>query len=246
MERLKDFTQFTWIKEETEPVDHKNWKGCYISNLIPHRYKHFCKIMHPIYRDLNVQDETLLWSQCDFNDSTPFHFGERLTLRELAQKYNLQYTKEIRTSTIFHLLGGYPRYLLLPDEGNMDKETLYEILSVLQPFTRGKKCYFHFSTLKTVHTFKELSRGGHLYHGKLNEVMELYEFGDFSRPLGSPSYSWSEDKSWCVHTDFDCDFSIIGGSKELIGALLTNKNLECIEVDRDTRIDSKGDKLNQP
>ncbi|GAA0339606.1 hypothetical protein GCM10008967_32450 [Bacillus carboniphilus] len=116
MERLKDFNQFTWIQEETERVDFKKWKGCYISNLIPHRYEHYCKIMHPIYRDLNIEDETLLWSQSDPNDSTPFDFGERLTLKDLAQKYNLQYTKEIRTSTIYHLLGGYPRYLLLPDE----------------------------------------------------------------------------------------------------------------------------------
>ncbi|GAA0339599.1 hypothetical protein GCM10008967_32440 [Bacillus carboniphilus] len=128
----------------------------------------------------------------------------------------------------------------------MDKETLDEFLSVLQPFTTGQQCFFQYSILKTVNTFKELSRGGHLYHGNLNDLKELYEYGDFLRTLGSPSYWWSEDKTWCVHTDFDCDFSIIGGSKELVDVLLTNKKLECIEVDRDTRIDSKADKLNQP
>jgi hypothetical protein len=243
MKKLEGFDEFKWIQEETECIDFTNWKGSYVSNLIPHRYEHFCKIMHPIYRDSNIQDENLLWSQCDPSEPVHFQFGERLTLKDLAEKYNIHYTKEILCSTIFHLLGGYPRYLILPDEGNMDKETLQELISVLYPYTKGKNCFFQYDLLKNINSFYEANSNEHLYYGKLENVFELYKMGD-PLELGSPSYWWAEDRSWCLHTNYDFDFSIIGGSKELITTLLTSNKLECIEVDRSTRVDYRADKEN--
>ncbi|MBE4909932.1 hypothetical protein IMZ08_18000 [Bacillus luteolus] len=245
MKRLIDFNQFKWIQEETERIDFNNWSGCYVSNLIPNRYEHYCKIIHPIYRDMNIQDENLLWSQCDPNDPVQFQYGERLLLKDLAKRYKLQYTKEISSSTIYHALGGYPRYLILSDEGSIDKGTLEELISVLSRFIKGEQCYFHYDLLKTVNEFQDICTNGHLYYGNLEDVNELFDMGDLVG-LGSPTYWWTEDRGWCIHTDFDCRFSLIGGSRELIEALLANNQLECIKIDSKTRIDDAADKLNNP
>lgn len=236
MKKLQDFKQYQWIQEETEAIDLKNWNGCYVSNLIPHRFQHFYKIIHPIYRDLNIQDETLLWSQCKPGDSVHFQYGERLTLKELAKKYQLPYTKEITSANISHVLGGSPRYLILGEEGSMDKETLHEFVSVIKPFTK-RPCYFQYHLLK-INNYKENHGNGHMYQGELEDVFKLYEMGELIE-FGSPSYWWGEDKSWCLYTDYDFDFSVVGGSKEVIDALLGNNELECIEVDLHTRLDSR-------
>ncbi|HWO77404.1 MAG TPA: hypothetical protein VNM69_16180 [Bacillus sp. (in: firmicutes)] len=243
MIKLKDFNQFKWIQEEKESIDFENWKGCKVSNLLPARYNHYCKIMHPIYLDSTIKDESLLWSQCNPDEPVQFVFGERLTLKELAEKYKLHYTKEISTWTISHLLGGIPRYLFIPEEGSIDEKTLRELVSVLKPFTKGIQCYFQYHLLKIVHSFPGKIENGQLYYGKLEDVFQLYEMGD-GRRFGSPSYWWAEDKSWCLHTDFDSDFSLLGGSKEIVEALLSNYELECIEVDVSTRVDNKADKKN--
>jgi len=47
-------------------------------------------------------------------------------------------------------------------------------------------------------------------------------------------------------TDYDLDFSLIGGNKEIIDVILSNSELECIEVDINTRIDYRADWRNVP
>lgn len=200
--------------------------------------------MHPFYRDLTVKDETLLWRDCDPDELVDLANSESVTFKEIAKKYNIPCTKEINSSTISHQLGGYPRYLILPDEGTIDRETLHELLPVLTTFTRELPCYFHYDFLKLIHVlpFEDDVTDNHLYYGNLEDVFSLYEKGKDKLELGSPTYWWPKDRSWCIHTDYDLDFSLFGGTKEMVNQLLSKPNLECIEVDRNTRIDPDADK----
>lgn len=93
MKKLKEFPAFQWIVDEKEPVDFDKWAGSRVLNLIPHRFSHYCKIMHPLHRDSKIRDEKLLWNQCDSDENAEFEVGERITFLEVAQRYNLKLYK---------------------------------------------------------------------------------------------------------------------------------------------------------
>ncbi|MTD31267.1 hypothetical protein [Planomicrobium sp. YIM 101495] len=231
MERLADLQKFQWIKDETVPIDFDHWTGSRILNLIPDRFRHFCKIIHPIRIDPTVEDEQIMWHEID-----PVNYelvlGERIRLKDLAEKYDLPLTKELSLSSISHKLGGIPRYLIGGAEGEMEIEEVNALVDVLQPYTANQNCYFYYDLLKTsdyVHT---------LFHGNLQDARTLtLQEGLY----GSPSYWWPDDRSWCIYTDYDLNFSLFGGSHELVKTLLAHSYLECIEAEAETRIDYKAD-----
>lgn len=226
MLRLENYKEFDWIREELLRIDIGNGE-CFE---FPNRYDHYCKILHPVYRDKSFKDESIFYSQCDF-ESITFDFGERLTFKSLAKKYNVNYTQEMSSFTLACALGGYPRYLILGEEGSTDKKTLRELVSILPPLTNQKQCYFYYDSLKIIHEFRDWEKlnKGLLYDGKLTDVLTLYDTGD-QRGVGSPTYWWAEDKSWCIHTGYDSDYSIVGGNKALMDALFASEELECIEI----------------
>lgn len=242
MKKLKEFSALQWIVDEKEPVDFDKWKGSRVLNFIPHRFSHYCKIMHPFYFDNKIKDKELLWSQCDPEEDPAFEIAEPITFKELAQKFNLKYTKEFSSHTISHLHGNQvPRYMVFPYEGTMEKKTVEEIIPVLQSFTSGK-CYFQYDLL-TMPFYREDHGKGFLYYGSLEDVIHLC---DSDEHIGSPTYWWNESKSWCLYTDPDMNFSLFGGTMKMVEKLKANDALECMEVDLDTRVDYKADMENHP
>lgn len=240
MKKLTDFAPFQWIAAETEPVDFDKWNGSRVLNFIPNRFSHYCKIMHPFYFDYGIKDKNLLWSQCDPEEDVNFEFAERKSFKELAQKFNLTYTKELSSHTISHIHGNQvPRYLVFPYMGTMERDTLEETISVLQPFTIGS-CYFQYNLLQ-IGFYNESHGNGYLYYGNLKDVFLLHDCEEHN---GSPTYMWNEKKDWCLYTDPDLDFSLFGGSKRMLNNLKASDFLEVIEVDRDMRVDYKADLIN--
>ncbi|WP_053075056.1 hypothetical protein [Ornithinibacillus californiensis] len=245
MNRLEDFTEFKWIRRETRNIDGNSR----VSDFIPQRFTHFCKIMNPFLRDWNIKDKNLVWSKCEPDEELIMNNVEKMTCKQVMDELNLPYTKEISGWSLHHALGSLnlPRYLIFPDEGTMERNIFEETINTLTPFTNETGCYFYFEWLKTVYTLSQdsdLHARELMYHGKLNDVTTLYHRGE-GFELGSPTYWWPEDKQWCIFTDYDFDFSIVGGSKEIIDAFLSNDKLECIQVARDTRVDFDADKDNQ-
>jgi hypothetical protein len=59
-----------------------------------------------------------------------------------------------------------------------------------------------------------------------------------------PSLLWPADRSWFVSTEIDYDSTVIGGSRELIDAVLACDVIESAEVDVDTDLTIAGDHLN--
>lgn len=60
----------------------------------------------------------------------------------------------------------------------------------------------------------------------------------------SPSIFWPNDRSWCVATEIDLDSTYVGGSRQLVDALLADPRFEAWPVQLDDRIDSGADDLN--
>ncbi|QKE72063.1 hypothetical protein HPK19_04290 [Arthrobacter citreus] len=232
---------FDWIKLNIDELesDSPEWKGNFVSQCLPKNFSYYCKILHPVYRDQKIKDEHLLWSERRIGVDQKIRIGERLFYKDLVKKYNVQSTKEISTNTFSQIYGSLPRYIISPDEGNMEINLVEELVKILKPMTLKQKCYFHYYFLKTEDWYGD----DLLFSGKLEDVLNLYDLNGLH---GSPTYWWAEDQSWCLCTDYDLDFSLIGGTRELIDALLSNSELECFEVNIDTRIDYRADWKNVP
>jgi len=185
----------------------------------------------------NVKDKSIMWD--DTHDYEDFIKGERVLYKDLAKELGVKYTKEIGTRTFWQALGKrYPRYLSRLEEGNIEDETTCrKIIELLKPFTGSQKCFFHYHFLKC----KVWTGDDKLFVGNLEDVLSLYTNPSIN---GSPTYWWAEDKSWCICTDYDLDFILIGATREIINTFLTDDFLECLEVDKSTRVDCKADNNN--
>jgi hypothetical protein len=60
----------------------------------------------------------------------------------------------------------------------------------------------------------------------------------------APNLIWPEDRAWFVATEYDFDSTLVGGSRELIDAILASPHLEAWEVDPDVSLQADADKIN--
>ncbi|MDJ0332948.1 hypothetical protein [Planococcus sp. S3-L1] len=227
MKKLSGMEEYEWIREETVEVLSDKRQGIRVENFLPNRFTHYCKMIHPLCRDPQIQDEQLLWSECTPKQAEAIQFGERLRLIELAKKYELDCSKELSAASLMQKLNGVPRYLITGEEGEIEPDSLNALVQVLHQFSGKESCFFWYEELKTE------DYSATLFHGKLNEVTELSTRAGLH---GTPTYWWSTDKAWCVYTDSDLDFTVIAGSYKLIEALVADDFLECFTCDVATRM----------
>jgi len=60
----------------------------------------------------------------------------------------------------------------------------------------------------------------------------------------APNLIWPEDRAWFVATEYDFDSTLVGGSRELIDAILDSPDLEAWEVDPEVSLQVDADKIN--
>jgi len=73
-----------------------------------------------------------------------------------------------------------------------------------------------------------------LFAGPLDGVVE---FGKENNYQFSPEYVWPSDRSWCLCSEFDFEFTFVGGTQELISAILASSEFEAFQITPQTRID---------
>lgn len=62
----------------------------------------------------------------------------------------------------------------------------------------------------------------------------------------SPNLSWPADRSWCIATEVDFDSTLIGGSHDLIDAVLASADLEAMPVTASDKLTFDADLINNP
>jgi hypothetical protein len=68
--------------------------------------------------------------------------------------------------------------------------------------------------------------------------------GCLERDWHSPQLCWPADLSWCLATEIDFDSTYIGGSAELVGAVLSDARFESYPAQPSDRVDYEGDEIN--
>jgi hypothetical protein len=66
------------------------------------------------------------------------------------------------------------------------------------------------------------------------------------RERQTPQLSWPSDLAWCVATEIDFDSTLVGGSEELVAAVLAEGELEAYPVAPDDDLTFTGDVINDP
>jgi hypothetical protein len=157
--------------------------------------------------------------------------GTRIFWKEAAQTLGVPYAEEITHGWFSRSLAPdpqcWPRFIDGPADGALGVGECGELASILAKNTLEDVCNFRLPEIPFVGTDQPL-----LFEGILEEAPRFfanYQFG--------PEYWWPRDHQWCVCSDYDLTFTIVGGSSQLITALLGSAVLECIEVSPTIRVD---------
>ena len=172
------------------------------------------KILHPI------------WVGAANGDSKE---SARVLWANLASRCGLKFHPEINDYYFRLAISDreFVKNLRGPEEGNLDDATCQAILESVRHARGSEHCWFYYSGIRPPFETR-------LYGGSLDEVL-LCSSLDGIRTL--PEYWWPADRTWCVSTDHDLRFTLIGGSKELVQACIEHPFLECLPVEGSTRVD---------
>ncbi|MUK88891.1 hypothetical protein GMD78_10850 [Ornithinibacillus sp. L9] len=216
MDKLINFEETRWIFDELDTSHYS--QGMTVKHVIPPRFLKYGKILQPLFRDNLIKNESLTFEDCRDSDLDEMDLGEKFTYKDIACKYGMPYDSEITTATFISFFGGsLPCYLITSEEGDLDRGIVESLVILLREFTGGK-CYFYYAPNSWVN--EEL-----LFYGKLTELIALInEVGSF------PTYCWSEERSWCIHMNYNVDFALIGGQKQLIDQL-ANSDIEMFKIE---------------
>lgn len=265
---LAETTAFDWIAKgqdvpPAQGADSPDWTGNVVAQCIPRVFPAYCKLFHPIHEDASTRSHYLTWNEEKSANPAPLETEPgkkalaallsdsvlvgrcsgveetqeaRVLWRTLAERYGLTFHPEFNPESFRKVFktGSWPRYLLGPAEGTLDRKTCEALISVLKPFSHAQAIYFRFSD----YLINDLP---HLYSGDLGDLTTFLIKPHFG---GTPECWWPEDRGWCVFTDWDLTFTLIGGSKELVETCVAHPMMECMVVKPETRIDYRADELN--
>lgn len=265
---LAETTVFDWIAKRrdvppAQSADSPDWSGNVVAQCMPQVFEACCKLFHPIHEDASIRTRTVTWDEEKRATPTPVETepgkkalaailsdsllvgrrsgveepqGNRVLWHTLAERYGLVFHPEFNPESFRKAFptGSWPRYLLGPAEGTLDRKTCEALISVLKPFSHSQTIYFRFSD----YLMNDLP---HLYSGDFGDLTAFLTKPHFG---GTPEYWWPGDRSWCVFTDWDLAFTLIGGSRAIVEACVTHPKLECMAVKPETRIDYRADNLN--
>lgn len=79
------------------------------------------------------------------------------------------------------------------------------------------------------------------YHLLSAPIADLPAITDEYLEGDSPSLFWPDDHAWCVATEIDLDYTLVGGSRALIDELVESQQIEAYEVAADA---PWGDEIN--
>ena len=241
----EDFTRFRGslpkISYDVWPVDdiQEAWERgikqmadfefCHVGSLVPTGYERYARICHPAMRKEGKLSLPVFWA-----DVAAFTGGHAHAL--------MQWDK-ISTTKI------YGEELKYPAEGTIPNIVFEPLKKVLITFTNEEPCWLgvwsgwgtdylpHVPETVTVSTRE---RDWELFRTPFESLDAQLLIGGEQ----SASMVWASDFSWWLNNDVDLNSTYIGGSGELIDALLTCEELEVWEVKPEDGVSLDSDTLN--
>jgi hypothetical protein len=247
---LDDVSQFEWIVTGRTPTPHSREvsaaSGVPLSCVIPLQFEKYAKILHRLDGHYENIDHPLTEEEiavlglpaCSvvrdlIVQKRRTSLTSRVSWKEAAGAFGIPYSPLIKHSWFSKRLDPHPecwpRFIYGPADGTLEADESRALVSVLTTVTGDQECYFRLAAMPFIATDQNL-----LFAGMLNEVEDFFVNGPFQF---TPEYWWPRDHLWCVCTDYDLEFTVVGGGAAVIDSLVRNEVFECIEVSSDIRID---------
>lgn len=219
-----------------QPVDwligKLDW-GTSLRSWIPTGFESYVRILHPAYffigRGFETRDIAVPWASVSQWSKNPLHATSHiqdLMLRADGHDWSKQGE------------GGST-----PNQGQLERTSLSCLLAHLceattTPTKIWMLIWFGYGgppdTIGLpIEVSEAITASGRKYFLRLGEVVPSEEEHGDSIFEHSPSFWWPDDRTWFVSSDIDSSCTYVGGSKELIGQILSDPALETFPADLD-------------
>lgn len=248
MNVCEDQLAFEWIRDGRLPLDPQGasnpaWAGNTVRHLMPDIFESYVKILHRLEANyenidnpLSPQELSILQiPKCtklrSFVERAKARPGNsRVRWKEVAEVLDVPFAAGISDEWFRkHLESGcWPRFMFGPDQGFLEKEDHIELARIISEKEIPQICFFRLPEIPFVANDLPL-----LYEGRVDEADDIPVESGWK----APEYWWPINRQWCVCSDYDLSFTIVGGPRDLISRILDSATLEAIEVSSETRID---------
>lgn len=234
MRRTDDWSKIDWLRTALAEGHASNDPQLRVCQRLP-ASPCALKILHPIFEDPTITDREMTWDEAGEAEGVR---GRRILWRELAEWKGLQMCPEISEwSFLPHFGRGWPRWLVGPDEGTLDREHCRCLAGLIEAAGLGGPCSFFFALPATTDWESE-----QVWQGELAQLEELL---DSDEVWCSPTLWVPDDRSWCIATDYELSFTLVCGPDALLETIEAEDLLETVRVTSETRLDSSADGLNR-
>ena len=233
-----------------------------VSGLIPGGFEAYAALRHPAYRCFStksnladirhgkhIRSEMLRWSEVAKSD-LPVVYG-RTSYEESVDGHvrQTQYRRlpdgtwvrdTLADGGLSPLIRGGDEWIEGPVEGCFEPEHTKSLHRLLARFTDGAEpCWFGIwegwgfltDSHRRAPKISRRYRSWLLFRAPLKSMDQSF-FRD-NPSYHSPNLIWPEDRSLCVATEIDLEATYVGGSEELIAAVLAERSLESERVSLD-------------
>ncbi|MFN8414724.1 MAG: hypothetical protein U0U66_00180 [Cytophagaceae bacterium] len=220
MEKLNNIRFDDWSEKA---ISNPLMKGSTIEYLFPVKFEKYCKIFHPFCLSPDyekMKDEYWAYSEEDNLVDLDSYLPKPLKI--LAQILGHNFDKRYSTEKIVSVFGRrQPKWFLYPAEGTLDSLILPQLTKLLSKYSKSQICYFHYVQY-AISTYETT-----IFKGVVSELPKTVQVGF----AGTPNTVWPESKEWYLYTNFDADYTLIGGRKDMINEILSSEEIEALEWD---------------
>ena len=234
-----------------------------VSSIVPSGFEAYVAVRHPAWRcDCTKENLSVLrsgyergrpirWAEVAESD-IPVVYGRALyTKRRITLSRHTQYRRlqngdwvldELPGAEVRAVLRPGDAWIRGPIEGSLEPDLARALQSVLARETADSvPCWFGiwegFGSLteaqRAAPFIEAPGRRWHLFRAPLDHLERPFWDG-FEHQ--SANLAWPEDRSWCLATEIDAEVTYVGGSKELISAILEEPGLEAVPAHLDERL----------
>ena len=243
-----------------------------VSGVIPAGFEAYAAVRHPAlwcvcteeslaaFRSGNLYEfgQPIRWSEVA-QSTLPVIYGHASEESDgIAWSSPTQYRRMIDQGWVVDTLSGGDIMPVLrvgdawiegPRQGSLEPEIAGTLRRVLDSGTAGSEpCWFGIwdgygylsESQRAAPSISTPNRRWHLFRAPLDCMNQSFGF-DFEHQ--SANFLWPGDRSWCLATEIDAEVTYIGGSKELVAAILAEPALETERASPDDRLAWLGDVL---
>ena len=248
-----DLVPFSWIEDGLRSPFGAPPEGDHALrtlDMVPPRFPAYAKILHPIFEDPDAGEGS--WDQTDkvrralegaswLDDvlaaSRLVRVGvdggsqgalRRIRWSDVASELGLAYGPALSTNDLDRAWpgGSWPARLLGPEEGDLGAGILSVIVEAIRVDGDPGPCFFWWWVVACIHEFDPEAPRDLLFHGRLHDLPGFLG----QREVTSPTCWWPATHAWCVSTDWDLPFTVMGGSESLIARVLDSSEVEGFSV----------------